>query len=150
MQLLREIKSNRLTRERAPTQPSKTRMDKIKEFYIKDWNWGFVLCAWRETLFCHKTVIFFFFFWSYFFYSLPRNSTSAQASVLTHPLALAVNESLACVQPSPPLQQKGAQTTTTATKTSLKKRIRAASNFIALIPSLLIRQMLANFCGVEF
>ena len=40
--------------------------------------------------------------------------------------------------------------TVTATKTSLKKWIRAASNFIALIPSRLIRQMLANFGGVEF
>ena len=89
------------------------------------------------------------FFRSYFFDSLPRNSTSAQTSVLTHPLALAVNESLACVQPPSPLQQKGAEATTTATKMSLKKRIRAASNFIALIPSRLIRQMLANFCGVE-
>ena len=69
---------------------------------------------------------------------------------LAHPLVLEVNKSLACVQPPSPLQQKGAQTTTTSTKTSLKKRIRAASNFIALIPSLLIRQMLANFYGVEF
>ena len=41
-------------------------------------------------------------------------------------------------------------TTVTATKTSLKKRIRAASNFVALIPSRLIRQMLTNFVGVEF
>ena len=40
--------------------------------------------------------------------------------------------------------------TVTATKTSLKKWIRAASNFIALIPSRLIRQMLANVFGVEF
>ena len=32
-----------------------------------------------------------------------------------------------------------------ATKTSLKKWIRAAWNFIVLIPSRLIRQMLANF-----
>ena len=39
--------------------------------------------------------------------------------------------------------------TATATKTSLKKWIRAASNFIALIPSRLIRQMLAYFFGVE-
>ena len=69
---------------------------------------------------------------------------------LAHPLALAVNESLACGQPPSPLQKKRAQATTTATKTSLKKRIRAASDFIALIPSRLIRQMLANFCGVEF
>ena len=38
----------------------------------------------------------------------------------------------------------------TATKTSLKKWIRAASNFIALIPSQLIRQMLENLFGVEF
>ena len=35
-------------------------------------------------------------------------------------------------------------------KTLLKKWICAASNFIALIPSRLIRQMLANFVGVEF
>ena len=40
--------------------------------------------------------------------------------------------------------------TVTATKTSLKKWIRAASNFIALIPSRLIRQILANVFGVEF
>ena len=38
-----------------------------------------------------------------------------------------------------------AHATATATKRSLKKWIRAASNFIALIPSRLIRQMLANF-----
>ena len=37
----------------------------------------------------------------------------------------------------------------TATKTSIQKWIRAASNFIALIPSRLIRQMLAiDFSGV--
>ena len=41
-------------------------------------------------------------------------------------------------------------TTTTATKTSLKKWIRAASNFTARIPSRSIREMLANFSGVEF
>ena len=48
--------------------------------------------------------------------------------------------------------QKGVQATTTATttKTSLKKWIRAASNFIALIPSRLICHMGANFFGVEF
>ena len=40
-------------------------------------------------------------------------------------------------------------TTATATKMSLKNRIHAASKFIALIPSRLIRQMLANFFGVE-
>ena len=39
--------------------------------------------------------------------------------------------------------------TVTATKTSLKKWIRAASNFIALIPSRLIRQMLEYLFGVE-
>ena len=39
---------------------------------------------------------------------------------------------------------KQATTTATATKTSLTKWIRAASNFIALIPSRLIHQMLAN------
>ena len=36
-------------------------------------------------------------------------------------------------------------TTATATKTSLKNWIHVASNFIAFIPSRLIRQMLANF-----
>ena len=41
-------------------------------------------------------------------------------------------------------------TTATARKTSFKKWIRAASNFIALIPSRLIRQKLAIFSGVEF
>ena len=35
-------------------------------------------------------------------------------------------------------------------KMSLKKGSRAASNFIALIPSRLTREMLANFFGVEF
>ena len=35
-------------------------------------------------------------------------------------------------------------------KTSLKKWIRTASNFMALIPSGLLRQMLANVFGVEF
>ena len=39
--------------------------------------------------------------------------------------------------------------TVTATKTSLKKWIRAASNFIALIPSRSIRQMLEYVFGVE-
>ena len=43
------------------------------------------------------------------------------------------------------------RTTVTATKTSLKKWIdRTASNFVALIPSRLIRQMLANFVEVEY
>ena len=37
-----------------------------------------------------------------------------------------------------------------ATQTSLKKWIRAASNFIALIPSHSIRQMWVIFSGVEF
>ena len=38
-----------------------------------------------------------------------------------------------------------------ATKTSLKKWIRAASNFIAIIPTRSIRQMLAIFFSeVEF
>ena len=41
------------------------------------------------------------------------------------------------------------KTTATATKTSVKKRVRAALNFIALIPSRTIRQMLPNFSGVE-
>ena len=52
----------------------------------------------------------------------------------------------------PPRQATGvyATTTATATKTSLKKWICVASNFIVLIPSRLIRQMLANFFGVEF
>ena len=40
--------------------------------------------------------------------------------------------------------------TATATKMSLKKLINIASIFIALIPSRLIRQMLANFFVVEF
>ena len=42
------------------------------------------------------------------------------------------------------------KTTVTATKTSLKKWIRTASNFVALIPSRLIRQILANFVEVEY
>ena len=38
----------------------------------------------------------------------------------------------------------------TATKTSLKKRIRTASDFIALIPPRLLRQVLANvFAGIQ-
>ena len=41
-------------------------------------------------------------------------------------------------------------TATAAKKTSLKKRSRAASKFIALIPTRLIRLMLTNFFGVEF
>ena len=36
------------------------------------------------------------------------------------------------------------------TKTSLKKSILATSNFITLIPTHLIRQMLANLFAVEF
>ena len=43
-----------------------------------------------------------------------------------------------------------AATTATATKTSLKNLIRPASNFIALIPSRSIRQMLAFFSRAEF
>ena len=42
-----------------------------------------------------------------------------------------------------------ATTTATATKTSLKMWSRAASNFIALIPSRSIHQMLSIFSGVE-
>ena len=42
------------------------------------------------------------------------------------------------------------RTTAKATKTSPKNWIHAASNFISLIPSRLIRQMLINFFGVEF
>ena len=43
------------------------------------------------------------------------------------------------------------RTTVTATKTSLKKWIdRTASNFVALIPSRLIRQMFANIVEVEY
>ena len=42
------------------------------------------------------------------------------------------------------------RTTATATKTSLKKWIHTPSNFVALIPSRLIRQMLANFVEVEY
>lgn len=37
----------------------------------------------------------------------------------------------------------------TATKMSVEKRVLTALNFIALIPSRKIRQMLANFPGVE-
>ena len=40
-------------------------------------------------------------------------------------------------------------TTATATKTSLKKWSRAASNLIVLIPSRSVRQILAIFSGVE-
>ena len=36
--------------------------------------------------------------------------------------------------------------TATGTKTSVKTRIRAASNFITLIPSPLVRQLLAILC----
>ena len=44
-----------------------------------------------------------------------------------------------------------AKTTVTATKTSPKKSIdRTASNFVALISSRLIRQMLANFVKIEY
>ena len=46
--------------------------------------------------------------------------------------------------PSPGFQLQ-ATTTATATKTSLKKRSRAASNFIALFLSRSIRQILAIF-----
>ena len=46
---------------------------------------------------------------------------------------------------------KGEATTTAmVAKTSLRKWIRAASNFIALIPSRSIRQMLVNISRVEF
>jgi len=45
---------------------------------------------------------------------------------------------------------KNGITTATATKTSVKKCVLAALNFIALIPSRSIYQMLANFSGVEF
>ena len=50
------------------------------------------------------------------------------------------------------LKYEGVYATTTAraTKTSLKKWIWAAPNLISLIPSRLIRQMLANSFGVEF
>ena len=48
-----------------------------------------------------------------------------------------------------PSSTKREQTTTTAKKTSLKKGIRAASNFISLIPSRLSRQMLAIFWGLN-
>ena len=43
-----------------------------------------------------------------------------------------------------------ATTRATATKTSLKKWIRATSNFIAHVRTCLICQMLVNFSGVEF
>ena len=50
-----------------------------------------------------------------------------------------------------PSDIREAATTATATKTSgLKNWIRAASNFVALIPSRLIRQMLAICFAVEF
>ena len=48
------------------------------------------------------------------------------------------------------VHNRGVNATTRATKTSLTKWICAASNFIALIPSRLIRQMLANSFRVEF
>ena len=38
----------------------------------------------------------------------------------------------------------------TATKTSVTKCVRAASNFMARFPSHSVRQMLENFSGVEF
>ena len=41
-------------------------------------------------------------------------------------------------------------TMATATKTPVKKCVRASLNLIALIPSPSIREMLANFSGVEF
>ena len=37
-----------------------------------------------------------------------------------------------------------------STETSVKKCVRAGSNFIAFIPSRSIRQMLANLSGVGF
>ena len=40
--------------------------------------------------------------------------------------------------------------TATATKTSLKKSVRAALDFIALIPTRSFRQILENISGVEF
>ena len=46
-----------------------------------------------------------------------------------------------------PVSKQG--TTVTATNTSLKTS-HATSNFIALIPTHSIRQMFANFSGVEF
>ena len=51
-----------------------------------------------------------------------------------------------------PLRELNQKTTVMATKTSLKKWRRAASNFIALIRHLVIkmRQMLAIFSAVEF
>ena len=49
-----------------------------------------------------------------------------------------------------PSDIREAATTATATKTSHKNWIRAASNFVALIPSRLIRQMLAICLAVEF
>ena len=42
-------------------------------------------------------------------------------------------------------EEAKATTTTMVTKTSLKKSIHTASKFIALIPSRIIRQMMANF-----
>ena len=54
--------------------------------------------------------------------------------------------------PPPPCKQalnRELQWTATATKTSLQKWIRAASNFIALISSMSMGQMLAVFSGVS-
>ena len=48
-----------------------------------------------------------------------------------------------------PTGELKATTTATATETSLKKSIRVALNFIALIPSRSIRQILTNFPRVE-
>ena len=42
-------------------------------------------------------------------------------------------------------RKQGATTTSTATKASLKRRIRAAINFVAFIPSRSIRQIMAIF-----
>ena len=51
----------------------------------------------------------------------------------------------------PVLNQKGAQATTTATraKTSLGKRVRAAPNFIILVPCYTICLMLRNSTAVD-
>ena len=46
--------------------------------------------------------------------------------------------------------RKRKRKTTAGMITSLKKQIRAISNFIALIPSRSIRQLMANFSEDEF
>ena len=68
-------------------------------------------------------------------------ATSQKAKTL-----LAVDVHRFTIEPTGELK---ATTTATATETSLKKSIRVALNFIALIPSRSIRQILTNFPRVE-